>query len=135
MATLIKDQKLVFKTNCRLMRVKGYAECSKGSILQYFRPSLSYYLSLRYKGTHGKDNPVIFVKVSVIYIFVMGHSEKRAYRLSVHLYDQVYINHPVQFHPSVRSNYTCSEKIIFTVLNVFCVIRVLFKLYICHQCP
>ena len=29
------------------MHVKGIAECSKGSILQYFRPSLSYHLSLR----------------------------------------------------------------------------------------
>ena len=30
------------------MKVKSIAECSKGSILQYFRPSLSYCLSLRY---------------------------------------------------------------------------------------
>ena len=29
------------------MQVKRIAECSKGSILQYFRPSLSYRLSLR----------------------------------------------------------------------------------------
>ena len=29
------------------MQVKNIAECSKGSILQHFRPSLSYYLSLR----------------------------------------------------------------------------------------
>ena len=29
------------------MQVKRIAECSKGSILQYFRPSLSYHLSLR----------------------------------------------------------------------------------------
>ena len=29
------------------MHVKSIAECSKGSILQYFRPSLSYHLSLR----------------------------------------------------------------------------------------
>ena len=35
--TLKKD----FKTNNRLMQVKSIAECSKGSILQYFRPSLS----------------------------------------------------------------------------------------------
>ena len=39
---------LVFKTNYRLMRVKSIAKCSKRSILQYFRPSLSNYLSLRY---------------------------------------------------------------------------------------
>ena len=35
------------KTNYRLMQVKSIAECSNGSILQYFRPSLSYHLSLR----------------------------------------------------------------------------------------
>ena len=39
--------KLIFKTYYRLMQVKRFAECSKGSILQYFRPSLSYHLSLR----------------------------------------------------------------------------------------
>ena len=31
-----KDHKLVFKTNYRLMQVKSIAECSKGSILQFF---------------------------------------------------------------------------------------------------
>ena len=40
-----KDQKLVLKTNYCLMQVKSIAECSKGSILQYFRPSFSYHLS------------------------------------------------------------------------------------------
>ena len=39
--------KLVFNPNYPLMQVKSIAECSKGSILQYFRPSLSYHLSLR----------------------------------------------------------------------------------------
>ena len=39
-----KDQKLVFKTNYRLMQVKSIAECSKGSILQYFQLALSYRL-------------------------------------------------------------------------------------------
>ena len=43
----LKDPKLVFKTNYRLMQVKSIADCSKGSILQYFRPSLSYHLSLK----------------------------------------------------------------------------------------
>ena len=42
-----KDHKMVFETNYRLMQVKSIAECSKGSILQYFQPSLSYHLSLR----------------------------------------------------------------------------------------
>ena len=35
------------KTNYRLMQVKSIAECSKGSILQYFWPSLSCLLFLR----------------------------------------------------------------------------------------
>ena len=38
--------KLVVNTNYRLLQVKSIAECSKRSILQYFRPSLSYHLSL-----------------------------------------------------------------------------------------
>ena len=38
---------MVFKTDYRLMQVKSIAECSEGSILQYYRPSLSYQLSLR----------------------------------------------------------------------------------------
>ena len=36
-----------FKTDYRLIQVKSIAECSKESILQYFRPSLSYHLSSR----------------------------------------------------------------------------------------
>ena len=36
------------KTNYRLMQVKGIADCSKGSILQSFPPSLSYHLLLRF---------------------------------------------------------------------------------------
>ena len=38
-----EDQKLVLS----LMQVKSIAECSNGSILQHFRPSFSYHLSLR----------------------------------------------------------------------------------------
>ena len=45
--TTQKDRKLVFKTNYCLMQVESIAECSKRGILQYFRPSLSYRLSLR----------------------------------------------------------------------------------------
>ena len=40
------NPKLVFKTDYRLMQFKSIAECSKGSILQYFQPSLRYHLSL-----------------------------------------------------------------------------------------
>ena len=39
--------KLVFKTDYRLIQAKSIAECSPWSILQHFRPSLSYHLSLR----------------------------------------------------------------------------------------
>ena len=42
-----KTKNLVFKTDYCLMQVKSIAECSKGSILQYFRPSLRYHLPLR----------------------------------------------------------------------------------------
>ena len=37
-----RTQKLVFNTDYRLMHVKSIAESSPSSILQYFRPSLSY---------------------------------------------------------------------------------------------
>ena len=41
-------QKLVFKTDYRSVLVESIAECSKASILQYFRPSLSYDLCYIY---------------------------------------------------------------------------------------
>ena len=46
-ATLKRPQNCFFMTNYRLLQVKRIAECSKERILQYFRPSLSYHLSLR----------------------------------------------------------------------------------------
>ena len=49
--------KLVFKIDYRLMQVERVAECSKGSILQYFRPSISYNLSL----------------ISLFCLFLSGH--------------------------------------------------------------
>ena len=45
--TLKKAKNCFFKNNYHLMQVKSIAECSKGSILQYFRPSLSYHQSLK----------------------------------------------------------------------------------------
>ena len=39
--------KIVLKMDYCLMQVKRIAKCSKGSILQYFRPALSYHLPLR----------------------------------------------------------------------------------------
>ena len=50
-------QKMVFNTNFRLMQVKSIAECSKGSILQYFQPSLSGHFPLR----------------PLFYLFLSGH--------------------------------------------------------------
>ena len=44
---LSKRPKIGFNTNYRLVHVKSIAKCSKGAILQYFRTSLSYHLSLR----------------------------------------------------------------------------------------
>ena len=43
-----EDQYLFLRFNDRLMPFKSIAECSHWSILQYFRPSLSYHLSVRY---------------------------------------------------------------------------------------
>ena len=40
-------KKICFQDRLLLMQVKSIAECSPWSILQYFRPSLSYHLSLR----------------------------------------------------------------------------------------
>ena len=40
--------KLFFKSDHRWMQIKSIAECSNGSILQYFWPSLSYHLPLRH---------------------------------------------------------------------------------------
>ena len=42
-ATQKKTKERTFKTDYHLMQVKSIAEC----ILQYFRPALSYHLSLR----------------------------------------------------------------------------------------
>ena len=44
---LKKNTKLVFNTDYCLMNVKNIAECCEGSILQYFRPSLSNQFPLR----------------------------------------------------------------------------------------
>ena len=38
---------LVFMTSYHLMQVKSIAECSKGSLLQYLRPWLSYYFVIK----------------------------------------------------------------------------------------
>ena len=44
---LSRTPKIVFQDQLSLNAGQKYAECSNGSILQYFRPSLSYHLSLR----------------------------------------------------------------------------------------
>ena len=38
---------MVYKTDYPLMQVKSTAECSKGSILQYFWPPFNYQLSFK----------------------------------------------------------------------------------------
>ena len=38
-----EHQRLFFNTDNRLMQVKNIAEYSEGSILQYFRPPVTYY--------------------------------------------------------------------------------------------
>ena len=42
-----KEHKSVYKTNYCLMQIKSIGEFSKGSILQFFWPSLGYHLSIR----------------------------------------------------------------------------------------
>ena len=46
-ATLKKTKNRSSRPKYHIMQVKSIAECSKGSILQYIQPSLSYHLSLR----------------------------------------------------------------------------------------
>ena len=46
-ATLKKRLKIGFPDQLSLNADQKYAECSTGSILQYFHPSLGYHLSLR----------------------------------------------------------------------------------------
>ena len=53
----LKKTKMVFKTDYGLMLVESIAECSKGSILQYFRTSLSYQL----------DQNVLFIFEGLFY--------------------------------------------------------------------
>ena len=63
---------MVFKTDYRLMPVK------KGSILQYFRPSLSYHLSLRslfYLLLSGRFTQVLlYVKMCEEYLRSVGRT-------------------------------------------------------------
>ena len=70
MATLKKTKKLVFKTNCRLMQVKSIAKCSKESILQYFRPLLSY--QLLYRSLYCLFFSGRFTQV-LLYVFILVH--------------------------------------------------------------
>ena len=42
-----RTPKLGFQTDYRLMQAKSIAECSNGSNLQYFQPSLGYHSSLK----------------------------------------------------------------------------------------
>ena len=74
---LSKRPKIGFQYQFCLMQVKCIAECSKGSILLYFRPSLSYHLSLR----------SLFCLLFVIKIFVLSIFEWPFYTgFTVHVY-------------------------------------------------
>ena len=82
----LKKTKMVSKTGYCLMQVKSIAECSKGSILQYFRPSLSYHLPLRplfclfLSGGLRQVLPYIgVIKLSI-------NSETKAYSLTLHYF-------------------------------------------------
>ena len=83
---LSKDRKLVFKTSYHLMQAESIAECSKGSILQYFQPSLSSHLSLR----------------SLFCLFLSGHfTQVLLYVADIqknHLSETV----PLSFHNTMR---------------------------------
>ena len=67
-----KLKKMVLKTNYRLMQVKSIAECSKGSILQYFWPSLIYHLALRSlfcSFLSGRFTQVLLYAISTKFLF------------------------------------------------------------------
>ena len=78
--------KLFFKTNCHLMQIKSIAECSKGSILDYFQPSSSYHLPLF----------MIFLVISIfhqkpIFVNIIAHFRSLLKENTVTCYIQ-YIN-------------------------------------------
>ena len=53
-----------------------------------------------------KDNRVFLKKVRVIFIYCLKtykYWRSQKYHLSIHLYDQIYFDRLLQFHPSMRT--------------------------------
>ena len=65
------------------MQVKRIAECSKGSNLQYFRPSLSYRLSLR-SDLSGRLRQVLLYCIFETIFQVMGDPFRSGQLMSIH---------------------------------------------------
>ena len=62
--------------------------------------------SLGDKGPMSKDNRVFLKKLRVIFIYCLKtykYWRSQKYHLSTHLYDPIYFDRLVQFHPSMRS--------------------------------
>ena len=70
------------------MQVKNIAECSKGSILQYFRPSLSYYLSIMI---------FVYIWVAVLHKFYCIHNFMLKNFIYLDLYATTYHIHPNKY--------------------------------------
>ena len=111
------DQKLIFKTNYRLMQVKSIAECSKESILQYLRPSLStlcfdiFWWALKVLLNTAKTD--LTGLVSILICFFVGrkdhfvgccHEQAYTYSMTVILefLDYIYLDTTVKEHQGNR---------------------------------
>ena len=77
-----------------------------------------------------KDNRVLLKKKEISLFIVLKRTSigihKNTYYLSTHLYDQIYFDRRVQFHPSIRSELYLvrqfwSEKLIF--MRIQCLLR------------
>ena len=69
---LSKRPKMVFKTDDRLMQFKSIAECSKGSILQYFRPKYRRMLQREHFAILSTFIKLPVVIKTFVYLFYTG---------------------------------------------------------------
>ena len=101
------------------MQVKSIAECSKGSILQYFQPLLSYHLSLRSVLSNFerllKTGFTVILSLKVDFVFANSA-------------DPDEMPHPVAFHLGLHclQNYplhlgVCSLQMVNNWIMQFCV--------------
>ena len=75
-----------------------------------------------------KDNRVFLKKISVIFNYCLKRTNIGVHKkisLSTHLYDQIYFDRLVQFHPSMRSKLYLvrqfwSEKLLFMRIQCMC---------------